>query len=123
MISDRAQHRPTRRGSIDPPQRFIETWVFAYPSQIGRRHKNAKSPMVVEYEVAFERTIELAWCVVSRPNRTHIHAHGHNVAAEAHFDARPTPSPCVMNDFPWAHAAYYREHKSSAGLQQSSAFR
>src|ERR1700692_1832445 len=98
-------------------------WIaFANPRQIRRWCKYAQAPVVLENEVLFECSVELPRPIITRPDRVIVHADRHYVTGKSYRRSRPSPTPQIVCNFPWADPADDREYQGASGLHQPCAF-
>src|SRR6202789_1450819 len=123
MISHTANHRPSGHTPIQSPQALVPARMFlANPRQVRRRCEHTQPAIVLEREIRFEGSIELAWTVVAGPDGVIIHADGHDIARKAQFRPSPTSTPQIMSKLPRADPADHREHERASGVEQARTF-
>src|ERR1700728_5085189 len=122
VIAYAAQHGPAGGAAVETPQPLMPAQVpLADPQQVGRRRENAYPTKVDELEVAAEWPIELARCVIARPDCVPIHPDGHHAARVAHAGSRPASAQQVVADLPRADAADHRKDQPRAGFEEACA--
>src|SRR5690348_15783403 len=89
--------------------------------EIGRRHEQAERAIAAQREMLGKGPIELAWKVITGPDRVTVHADRRHPACGPNPCAPEATAQRIVADLPRTDPADHRTHQFAAGPQQTRA--
>src|SRR6185312_1096153 len=89
--------------------------------EIGRRHEQSERAIAAQREMLDKGPVELAWQVITRPDRVTVHADRRQPACGPNPCASEATAQRIVADLPGTDPADHRTHQFAAGSEQTGA--